>query len=177
MTLQVAGLHNVGNALAAAAMAMAAGAKLEHVKKGLAQFTSVNGRMKVVPGLRQATLIDDSYNASPSSFKAAIDVLVLTQGKTIVVMGDMGELGSEAESGHREVGEYARARGVDHFIAVGNQSRLAVAAFGDGAIFLEDRDEFAATIMPLLDSSVTVLIKGSRSQGMEKLVQQIGGDA
>jgi len=177
VTLQVAGLHNVGNALAAAAMAMAAGAEPEHVKKGLEQFTSVNGRMKVVPGCNQSILIDDSYNASPSSFKAAIDVLVLGEGITIVVMGDMGELGAEEESGHREVGEYARAQGVDHFIAVGNLSRLAAEAFGERAVFLEDRAAFADTIMPLLESSVTVLIKGSRSQGMEKLVQQIGGDA
>ena len=129
--------------------------------------------MCIVPGLKGSTVIDDSYNASPSSFRAAIDVLAATQGTTVVVMGDMGELGSEEVSGHRDVGEYARQQGVDHFIAVGKLSKLAVEAFGERAVFLEAREGFADFIMPLLNESVTVLVKGSRSQGMEKLVKQI----
>ena len=177
VSLGVPGFHNVGNALAAATMAMAAGADLEAVKKGLERFTQVKGRMCIVDGMQESTIIDDSYNASPSSFKAAIDVLVLNEGATIVVMGDMGELGTDAERGHREVGRYARDRGVDHFIAVGNLSRLAVEAYGDGGIFLDDRAQFVATILPLLNASVTVLVKGSRSQGMEKLVKQIQAEA
>lgn len=173
VSLQVAGLHNIGNALAAAAMAIAAGAQMPQVKAGLEKFTSVKGRMCILEGEREATIIDDTYNASPSSFKAAIDVLVLCDGDTIVVMGDMGELGDEAESGHREVGSYAREKGVTHFIATGDLSRLAVEAYGDEGIFLADKDGFAETIRPLLGPGVTVLVKGSRSQGMEKLVQQI----
>jgi UDP-N-acetylmuramoyl-tripeptide--D-alanyl-D-alanine ligase len=173
VTLRVPGMHNVGNALAAATMAMAAGAGLEAVRTGLEIFTPVKGRMCIVKGVKDSTVIDDSYNASPSSFKAAIDVLALNAGTTIVVMGDMGELGSDAERGHREIGSYARAHGVDHFIAVGKLSRLAVEAYGDGGIFLEDRGQFIDTILPLLNASITVLVKGSRSQGMEKLVKQI----
>jgi UDP-N-acetylmuramoyl-tripeptide--D-alanyl-D-alanine ligase len=177
VSLKVAGMHNVRNALSASAMAMAAGAGLEQVKAGLEKFSSVKGRMCIVPGLQQATIIDDSYNASPSSFRAAIDVLVLSRSSTVVVMGDMGELGHDAERAHREVGSYARSCGVDHFIGVGRLSRLAVEAYGDTGIFLEDRELFADTIRPLLNKPVTVLVKGSRSQGMEKLVRQIQAGA
>lgn len=177
VSLKVAGMHNVRNALSAAAMAMVAGASLEQVQAGLEKFASVKGRMSIVPGLQQATIIDDSYNASPSSFRAAIDVLVLSRGTTVVVMGDMGELGHDAERAHREVGSYARTCGVDHFIAVGSLSKLAVEAYGDTGIFLEDRKTFADIIRPLMNESVTVLVKGSRSQGMEKLVRQIQAGA
>ena len=171
--LQVAGLHNIGNALAAAAIAIAAGAHLPQVKAGLEKFTSVKGRMCILEGEQQATIIDDTYNASPASFKAAIDVLVLCEGDTIVVMGDMGELGADAARGHREVGSYAREKGVTHFIATGDLSRLAVEAYGDDGVFLADKTGFGEIIRPLLGPNVTVLVKGSRSQGMEKLVQQI----
>lgn len=173
VNLAVAGKHNVSNALAAAALAMAAGAGLAQVKSGLEAFVSVKGRMNIVPGLKHATVIDDSYNASPSSFRAAIDVLAITEGVTIVVMGDMGELGSGAQQAHRDIGAYARARGVDYFFGVGPLSRLAVESFGENATYLDDRDQFVSAIKPLLNRAVTVLVKGSRSQGMEKLVQQI----
>ena len=147
-------------------------------------------------GLEGCTVIDDSYNASPSSFRAAIDVLASSKTtsdspsqssahlpsyspahlRTVVVMGDMGELGNAAESAHREVGEYAREQSINHFIAVGDLSKLAVEAFGEGGIFLQERSRFVDVIRPLLTKSTTVLVKGSRSQGMEQLVQQIKAD-
>jgi len=176
VNLKVAGSHNVSNALAAAAMAMSAGASLDHVRTGLGKFLPVKGRMAVLPGLNGCTVIDDSYNASPSSFRAAIDVLASSSSKTVVVMGDMGELGNTADSAHREVGEYARQQSIDHFIAIGDLSRLAVEAFGDEGIFLQERNHFFDAISPLLGNSTTVLIKGSRSQSMEQLVQQIMAD-
>ena len=175
--LQVPGKHNVNNAMAAAAMAMTAGAGLDAVKAGLEQFAAVKGRMCIVAGIHGATLIDDSYNASPTSFRAAIDVLAETNGSRIVVMGDMGELGSDAEKEHAGIGRYAKQQGIDCLIALGEMSALAVTAFGDGGIYLNERDEFKDTIVPLLNATTTVLIKGSRSQGMEKLVSQIQGDA
>jgi UDP-N-acetylmuramoyl-tripeptide--D-alanyl-D-alanine ligase len=188
ITLQVAGSHNVSNALAAGAMAMSAGASLDHVRAGLEKFLPVKGRMCVMPGLEGCTVVDDSYNASPASFRAAIDVLSSTRatsdspahlpfhGRTVVVMGDMGELGNAAETAHREVGEYAREQSINHFIAVGDLSRLAVEAFGEGGIFLQERSRFVDVIRPLLTKSTTVLVKGSRSQRMEQLVQQIKAD-
>ena len=173
VSLKVAGRHNINNAVAAAAMAISAGAGLSEVKSGLESFVPVKGRMCVLGGLKGAVVIDDTYNASPSSFHAAIDVLEITAGTTIVVMGDMGELGDEAKQLHSEVGLYARNKGVDHLIAVGELSGLAAESFGENAITLSDRESFLDTIQPLLDQSVTVLVKGSRSQGMEDLVRQI----
>ena len=170
------GKHNVNNAMAAAAMAMSAGAGLDAVKRGLEQFAAVKGRMCIISGMQGSTLIDDSYNASPASFRAAIDVLAETKGSRIVVMGDMGELGSDAEKEHAGIGSYARQQGIDCLIATGEMSALAVSAFGDGGIFLKEREQFKDTIVPMLNASTTVLIKGSRSQGMEKLVSQIQED-
>ena len=91
-------------------------------------------------------------------------------------MGDMGELGSDAEKEHAGIGSYARQQGIDCLIATGEMSALAVSAFGDGGIFLKEREQFKDTIVPMLNASTTVLIKGSRSQGMEKLVSQIQED-
>jgi len=176
INLQVPGKHNVNNAMAAAAMAMSAGAGLDAVKRGLEQFAAVKGRMCIISGMQGSTLIDDSYNASPASFRAAIDVLAETKGSRIVVMGDMGELGSDAEKEHAGIGSYARQQGIDCLIATGEMSALAVSAFGDGGIFLKEREQFKDTIVPMLNASTTVLIKGSRSQGMEKLVSQIQED-
>ncbi|MBT6043462.1 MAG: UDP-N-acetylmuramoyl-tripeptide--D-alanyl-D-alanine ligase [Gammaproteobacteria bacterium] len=173
INLQVSGKHNVCNAMAAAAMAITAGAELAQVKAGLEKFAAVKGRMSVVPGQKNSILIDDTYNASPSSFHAAIDVLALSQGTRIVVMGDMGELGKDADLAHQEIGSYAKQKGIEVFIGVGELSKLAVSAFGEGGIGLTDRERFAETIHPLLGDAVTVLIKGSRSQGMEKLLNQI----
>ncbi len=171
--LQVPGKHNINNAMAAAAMAMSAGVGLDAVKAGLEQFAAVKGRLCVISGINGSTLIDDSYNASPASFRAAIDVLAETKGSKVVVMGDMGELGSDAEKEHAGIGSYARQQGIDCLIATGEMSALAVSAFGDGGIFLNEREQFKHTIMPMLNATTTVLIKGSRSQGMEKLVSQI----
>jgi len=173
ISLDVVGLHNVGNALAATALAMSAGAGLEQVQKGLAGFHPVKGRMNILAGLNDAIVIDDTYNASPSSFRAAIDVLALTSGRKIVVMGDMGELGDYAQQAHREIGEYARDKEVNELIAVGNHSRLAVECFGERGVYLEQREAFLDVIQPMLDEETTVLIKGSRSQRMEILVQQL----
>lgn len=177
LALQISGRHNISNAVAAAAMAMSAGAGLDDVRRGLERFSPVSGRMNVLEGINKSELIDDTYNASPSSFRAAIDVLGISAGTTVVVMGDMGELGSEEERLHREIGRYAREKGVSHFIAVGRLSRLAAESFGENGVFLEEQEEFLNTIRPLLGESVTVLVKGSRSQGMEKLVRQIQAGA
>lgn len=171
--LEVVGMHNVRNAVAAAALAMSAGADLAQVKSGLEKFTPVKGRLNILSGLNNAIVIDDSYNASPSSFRAAIDALVLMPGKRIVVMGDMGELGHEAERAHRDIGRYARETGVGYLLGVGPLSALAAESFGEGGVSLEDRTLFADAVHPLMDEETTILVKGSRSQRMEELVQQL----
>jgi UDP-N-acetylmuramoyl-tripeptide--D-alanyl-D-alanine ligase len=169
--LALPGRHNAANALAAAALALEAGATLTQVQSGLQQMHSVKRRLVIRRGLNGAVILDDTYNASPASFKAAIDVLASHRGTRIVVGGDMGELGSYQEAGHREVGLYARAQGIEHFYATGVLMREALAAFGDKGVYATDCAALGALLRPLLDATVCVLVKGSRSAGMERVVQ------
>ncbi|MDG2089591.1 MAG: UDP-N-acetylmuramoyl-tripeptide--D-alanyl-D-alanine ligase [Gammaproteobacteria bacterium] len=171
INLPLPGQHNVANALAAAALSIQVGANVDEVKKGLESMQAVDGRMQTLAGLNNSTLIDDSYNASPSSFQAAIDVLAQHEGLTIVAMGEMGELGNEEQKAHEDIGLYAKAKGIDFIFSVGDLTELTVKGFaGDGEIF-SDLDALAQHIKPLLNQQVKVLIKGSRSSGMDKLVQ------
>ncbi len=177
ITLHLLGLHNVANALAASAAAMAAGATLEDVRTGLALVRPVAGRLCLREAANRAALVDDTYNASPSSFRAAIDVLSGFTGRRIVIMGDMGELGSDAQSGHRFVGDYARSRGIDSLWATGPLSRQAVSSFGEGALHFASLDSLIAHALGNTDAQCSVLIKGSRSAGMERAVEKlIAGD-
>lgn len=169
--IKLAGKHNVANALAAAALSMEAGANLKDVKNGLKLLMPVPGRMCNRPGLNSSIIIDDTYNASPASFRAAIDVLCALPGKKMLVIGDMGELGAETETAHSELGIYAREKGVDELFATGKLSKLAADNFGSKAIYKPERDLLVQHIIPALKEGVTLLVKGSRSMGMEKLVQ------
>lgn len=173
VNLALPGRHNAANALAAAALALEAGAGLRDVMLGLSNVRSVKGRLMVRKGQRGAILLDDTYNASPASFRAAIEVLVKQPGIRIVVAGDMGELGSEKEAAHTALGCYALEQGVDYFFGTGALSRLAVAAFGSKGVHRSSCEEVAVAVLPLLAPGVSVLVKGSRSAGMERVVQQL----
>jgi UDP-N-acetylmuramoyl-tripeptide--D-alanyl-D-alanine ligase len=173
LRLALPGRHNVANALAALALAMEAGASLDQVERGLAGMRSVKGRLVVKQGRGGATVIDDSYNASPASFKAAIDVLKGRPGTRIVVAGDMGELGTEKQSAHERLGAYAHEMGIELFMGTGELTRLAVQAFGAKGVHTADWQALAAAVLPLLAPDVTVLVKGSRSAGMERVVRQL----
>jgi len=165
------GRHNACNALAAAALAMEGGATLPQVVQGLGAMKSVKGRLNMLSGLNGAVILDDTYNASPASFRAAIDVLATLPGLRIVVAGDMGELGSEKNSAHTELGAYAKAKGIQLFFGTGELCALAVTAFGGGAVHKDNREELALAVYPLLTVDVHVLVKGSRSAGMEHVVK------
>jgi UDP-N-acetylmuramoyl-tripeptide--D-alanyl-D-alanine ligase len=171
INLQLPGQHNAANALAAAALAMEAGAGLEHVVQGLHNMHSIKGRLMIKKGIRNAVVLDDTYNASPASFRAAIDVLAALPGMRIVVAGDMGELGSGETAAHAELGTYAATKGINHFFATGKLCHFAVDAFGKGAVHSGSKDELAAAVLPLLAPGVHVLVKGSRSAGMEQVVK------
>jgi UDP-N-acetylmuramoyl-tripeptide--D-alanyl-D-alanine ligase len=169
--LPLPGKHNAANALAAAALALEAGATLAQVQAGLQQMHSVKGRLTIKAGVNGAVILDDTYNASPASFKAAIDVLAAQSGTRIVVGGDMGELGVFTAEAHREVGAYAKAKGIDQFFATGSAMKAALTAFGANSVHAEDCQALANLLRPLLKLGVTVLVKGSRSAGMERVVQ------
>ncbi len=169
-TLHAPGLHNVRNALAACAAALALNVPLAAIASGLSQYSGVKGRLQRKAARAGATLIDDTYNANPESMRAAIDVLAQTPGRRLLVLGDMGELGERAADCHAEVGAYARAAGIDALYALGEQSAHSVAAFGKGARHFAGIDELLAQVQTELAPDVTLLVKGSRFMQMERVV-------
>jgi UDP-N-acetylmuramoyl-tripeptide--D-alanyl-D-alanine ligase len=174
--LNVGGRHNLRNALAAAAAAVSAGATLDDVVAGLAAMQPVAGRLQPGRTRQGARLIDDSYNANPSSMRAGIDVLTGMSGKPWLVMGDMGELGDHARDSHVEIGQYARQRGVQRLFATGALSTLAVEAFGSGASWYPDTESLARALNEVLTADVALLVKGSRSNRLERVVASLTGE-
>jgi UDP-N-acetylmuramoyl-tripeptide--D-alanyl-D-alanine ligase len=174
--LPLLGRQNVANALAAAAAAHAVGASPEDIAAGLARVVPVSGRLRTVAGKSGATLIDDSYNANPASVRAALDHLAALDGRRILVLGNMAELGPTARELHREIGEYARQR-CDQLLAVGDLAAEAAAAFGPAGARMADIDATRTALEPLLDSDVTVLVKGSRVMGLDRLVKSLERDS
>ena len=169
--LQVPGLHNVRNALAATTAALAVQVPVQAIVQGLNAFHGVKGRLQSKAILHGATLIDDSYNANPGSVCAAIDVLAQAAGEKILVLGDMGELGAEAVRMHAEVGRYAAEKGIDTLFCLGELSRHSAQAFGDGAWHFESIQELLTDLENRLSPTVTVLVKGSRFMEMERVVK------
>ena len=175
-TLAIPGLHNVRNALAAAASAHAAGIGPRAIGEGLAAFRPYAGRHQVKSLPDGATLIDDSYNANPDSVRAAIDVLAAAGGRTLLVLGDMGEVGAEGPRFHAEVGHYARERGVAALYGLGEATREAVAAFGPGARHFDSAEALAEATRAATRAGVTLLVKGSRFMRMERVVGALTGE-
>jgi UDP-N-acetylmuramoyl-tripeptide--D-alanyl-D-alanine ligase len=173
--LKAGGAHNVVNALAAAAAAGAAGASLEHIALGLADFRAVSGRLQLKAGTRGSWIIDDSYNANPSSVRAGLEVLRSLTGNTWLVLGDMAELGDVSNDSHAHIGAYARECGVKRLFAMGPLSTRAVETFGAGAEWFADADSLTRRLQTELSPGVTVLIKGSRVNRLERVVQAVTG--
>ncbi|MEI7784604.1 MAG: Mur ligase family protein, partial [Betaproteobacteria bacterium] len=177
-TLQVAGRHNVKNALAALACAQAAGVPLAAVAQGLSHFEPVQGRSRArrltlaTQPERALVLVDDSYNANPDSVRAAIEVMRDLPGPHLLVLGDMGEVGERGPQFHAEVGAYARALGIEQLWCTGALMRHAAQAF-PGAQHFERIDELLAQLASALPGYASVLVKGSRFMRMERVVQAI----
>jgi len=169
-TLAIPGLHNVRNALAAAACAFAVGIEVKTIAQGLSAFRPYTGRLQVKKAASGATVIDDSYNANPDSVRAAIDVLASCPAPTALVLGDMGEVGEHGAEFHREVGTYARTQGVSQLLALGDATRHAVEAFGEGARHFASVEDLLSKI-----KATTVLVKGSRFMRMERVVAALTG--
>jgi len=170
--LHMGGRHNIANALAAAAAATAAGAKLEHVAAGLGAVRAVAGRLQFKMTATGAWLIDDCYNANPSSMNAGIEVLAGLDGRKWLVMGDMAELGEFSESSHKEVGVFAREHGVERLFAIGQLAALAVESFGRGGQWFPDGTAMAEALKGA-PSDVRMLIKGSRVNRLERVVDAL----
>jgi UDP-N-acetylmuramoyl-tripeptide--D-alanyl-D-alanine ligase len=172
--LAAAGEHNVRNALAAVACAFSAGIEQDAIVRGLEAFTPVGGRLQRKQALSGANVIDDSYNANPDSVRAAIDVLAQAPSPRILVLGDMGEVGTQGQQFHEEIGAYAKSRGIDTVLATGELARHLAAS---GARHFEQFDDLLAALDTQLggNSDATVLVKGSRFMKMERVVQHLIG--
>jgi len=173
--LQVPGEHNLRNAMAATACALAAGVSVAAIARGLADFRPVSGRSQVQTlnlGQRRLTLIDDTYNANPDSVRAAIDVLAQLPGPHLLVLGDMGEVGTQGPEFHAEVGRYARERGIEHFLTLGPLAEMAARAHGL-AQHHPQIDSLCQAVQERCLQVSSVLVKGSRFMRMERVVQHL----
>ncbi|MDH4189545.1 MAG: UDP-N-acetylmuramoyl-tripeptide--D-alanyl-D-alanine ligase, partial [Betaproteobacteria bacterium] len=174
-TLGIPGLHNVRNALAAAACAHAAGIPPATIRTGLEDFRPYVGRLQVKRAPSGVTVIDDSYNANPDSVRAAIDVLAACRPPTVLVLGDMGEVGDRGPEFHREVGRYARCKGVTVLLAIGEATRDTVEAFGATGSHASSIDDLIELTRTRAAPRATLLIKGSRFMRMERVVAALLG--
>jgi len=173
ISLPAPGEHNVRNALAAAAIALALDVPLAAIAAGLAAFGNAKGRLQQKAGRHGGVVIDDSYNANPDSMKAGIDVLARLPAPHCFVMGDIGELGDAAAQLHCEVGEHARQRGIAQLLTLGELSRHAAAAYGEGAHSFDDFAALANWLDANLQAGTSVLVKGSRFMRMERVVEHL----
>lgn len=167
--LDLAGLHNLRNALGAAAAAHAAGAGLHDIAAGLSEVKPVKGRLEFRPAINGALLVDDSYNANPASLRAGLDAFRAFNGARWLVLGDMMELGSATDELHAEIGRYAKESGVQRLLALGPKSKFAADAFGPGGAWFTDIDELIDEARRSLTSDVAVLVKGSRVNRLERV--------
>ena len=173
--LPLMGLHNVHNALAAAAVGFSLGLSIKAIHKGLQKVEAPAKRINRLKGIHHSTLIDDSYNANPTAFKVAINLLCQLEqkAKRVLIMGDMAELGTDTERYHAEIGQFAKQAGITHFYTVGPLSAAASVAFGPGATHFNDQDSLITQLHTCLAAHSTVLIKGSRSAHMENIVNAL----
>jgi len=171
--LSLIGEHNIMNALAAAAAAYAKDVSIVHIKAGLEAASAVNRRLVEKLGVGGAVIIDDTYNANPLSTSAAISLLSKRPGESVFVLGDLVELGEQADQFHKELGLQAEQDGIQRLYCFGEHSRLAAEAFGKNAYHFENRDALIASLRDTLNETMTVLIKGSNAMGMDKIAKAL----
>jgi UDP-N-acetylmuramoyl-tripeptide--D-alanyl-D-alanine ligase len=171
--LHLEGRHNAMNALAATAAALAAGASLDDIKRGLESMLPVAGRLQWKQGMCGVRILDDTYNANPASLAAALDVLAACEGERYLALGDMAELGAQAHAYHQQAGTRARECGVQQLYAVGENTKYAVSAFGERGHHFAAQDALIAQLKHDLHENVVLLVKGSRSAHMEKVVAAV----
>ncbi|MFV1972354.1 MAG: UDP-N-acetylmuramoyl-tripeptide--D-alanyl-D-alanine ligase [Thiohalobacterales bacterium] len=172
--LPLPGRHNVMNALAASAAALAAGVDLEDVCAGLESLAPVAGRFNIHRLADGVTVIDDTYNANPESLQAALDVLAMTGGETWLVLGDMGELGADAVTLHREAGAQACTSGVDRLFTLGSLAQAAAGGFGSRAEHFDTPEALVTALQQARHADLHVLVKGSRRMRMERIIEALG---
>jgi len=170
INLPLLGKHNVLNALAAAAATFAVGIHHSAIRTGLENIQAAPGRLQIRALENGVKIIDDTYNANPFSLQAAVDTLATFAGKKILVLGDMRELGADAKALHSSAGEQIRAAGIDYLFTFGELSANTSQTFGEGAYHFTEQEKLVTALKPLLYNQTTILVKGSRSMRMEKVI-------
>lgn len=173
VTMQVLGMHNVMNALAATALARGLNISLAHIKAGLEAFVPTTRRMQVKLGKHGAKVIDDSYNANPIAMRKAIEVLAKQQGRKIMVVADMLEMGQDAVHMHTELGKQIREAQIDKLYAYGDLARHTASAYGDEAAFFTDKTTLTIDLLNIMDKDTVVLVKGSNGMHLEDVINVI----
>lgn len=173
--LSLLGQHNVANALAVAAAAFALDMKMKDVVTGLETVASVAGRLQWLDGHQGQRILNDAYNASPASIKAATQVLK-NANNSWLVLGDMAELGANELLEHESIGKFARQQGVKHLLATGELSKRTTEAFGEGAHWFATKQELVRFLQDNTQANDVILVKGSRSAGMEEVVSALQTD-
>jgi UDP-N-acetylmuramoyl-tripeptide--D-alanyl-D-alanine ligase len=173
LTLKVPGKHNVMNALAAVAVTLSLGLPLQEIVSSLSTFENIQGRLTIKQSAVGYRVIDDTYNANPLSVTAAIDVLASIPGDTVLVLGDMAELGKGAAKLHGDIGSKAKEAGIGALYATGRLSGNTIDKFGENGFYFKSKNELIKALIKRLTGSETVLVKGSRSAAMEEVVERI----
>lgn len=171
--LHLPGRHNISNSLAATAVSIAAGLSLDQVTAGLSSVAPVSGRLQKVRGIAGSTIINDSYNANPSSFQAALEVLIGCPGKHWLILGAFAELGNYSAQFHEKLGQQARAAGIERVFAIGPETQKTIKTFGKGGQHFERQADLIKAVKNYIDNDVIVLIKGSRNQRMDQVVDAL----
>jgi len=167
------GQHNVMNALAAAACCLSLDISMQAIKKGLENMRPIKGRLEIRSGKKNVRIIDDTYNANPTSLDAAIKTLSDMKGSRFIVLGDMGELGQDAVRFHEDVGVIAKQNNIDGLFTIGDLSMNATKSFGKGAFHFSNYDELGESLTRILNKDTNILVKGSRAMKMEKIVEML----
>jgi UDP-N-acetylmuramoyl-tripeptide--D-alanyl-D-alanine ligase len=173
ISLPLAGTHNVMNALSAAACCLSLDISLQTIQNGFEKMSPVKGRLQTKQGKQGARIIDDTYNANPTSLDAALNVLSSYEGMRYLVLGDMGELGDTAVELHRDAGVAAKQAGIDGLFTIGELSINAMQAYGEDALHFESYDALDKALLGLLNKDTTIVIKGSRAMQMERIVNTL----
>ncbi|CAA0109985.1 UDP-N-acetylmuramoyl-tripeptide--D-alanyl-D-alanine ligase [Halioglobus japonicus] len=173
MRLLLPGVHNVSNALAAVAVGLACDISLTEIRDGLESLQPVSGRLRSLRTPQGAVVVDDCYNANPGSVRAAIDMLASCSGRRTLVLGAMRELGENSDALHLEMGDYARSAGIEQLWGVGPELEGCVGTFGSGGRYFENRAAILDALPGQFGEGDTVLIKGSRSAGMEQVLRAL----
>lgn len=171
--INLLGKHNIKNILAACACSYALNIPGNVIKKGIELIKPYTGRLEIINGLGGSVVINDSYNSNPTSMKEAVDVLRSMQGKKILIIGDMAELGDDTNKYHQELGDYIKKAQIDFTLAVGRHTKITMQQLDKNAFWFDTKDNLLKKLLKIIDPKSIILIKGSRFMKMEEVVSKI----